>query len=67
MEKEQIEDSKLYSIDFVADIFCVSKPTLRYWDVVGYFPAARTLGKHRRYLGATIKKKLQEMSAKKIV
>jgi len=55
---QQIVEDKLYSLKFAAEVLCVTKQTLRNWDVKGTFIAHRTDGNHRRYFGKAILEKL---------
>ena len=56
----EIKEDKRYSLEFVANIFCVSKQTLRNWDNNGKFKCIRTEGNQRRYLGQVIIDKLKQ-------
>jgi len=59
MTQELIQENKLYTLKFTANILSVSTQTLRNWDNNGAFKSNRTPGKHRRYLGKDIIMKLK--------
>ena len=57
-----IEEEKIYSIEDTSNFFGVTQKTLRNWDDSGFFkPFIKTSGKHRRYRGLEIMKKIEEM------
>lgn len=59
MTKQEIQENKLYSIKFTANILGVSAQTLRNWDYANTFKPIRTEGNHRRYLGKDILERLK--------